>query len=436
MERPRWNRWLARIICRQPDGTMGPLRPTPKQTAFLMLEHDEVMYGGAAGGAKTAALLLWLLQYVDVPGYTALMLRRTAIQLSDPGGLLDLALTWLNPFIARKEVRFDGQKNILRFGGGGVIKAGHLDSERDLENFSGPGYVRVGIDEVTQFKERMVNAVRTRNRAPDNFPIRAQLRFASNPGGVGHEWVHSRFVDLRSSIYPYLPAKLRDNPYLNRVEYEAKLAGLDPITRRRLLDGDWSARIGGGFKAEWFKISGEWPGCVKKLRAWDLAASAEKDGEDRDYTAATLGGLTAEGQFAYDPLRFRESPAGVEARIRQQAEIDGKKVPIWMEVEPGASGISLISHYQRHVLAGWEVHGEPKRQKTEILVGPLASAAEGGHVTLIRGSHTKAFLDEWEIFPNGDHDDILVSMILAHQKLTEGTSADNWLEFYKELAHA
>src|SRR5262245_13520026 len=74
-----------------------PIRPHPRQAAFLLLDQREALYGGAAGGGKSAALLAAALQYVDVPGYHALILRRTFAQLSKPGALMDLSKQWLMP---------------------------------------------------------------------------------------------------------------------------------------------------------------------------------------------------------------------------------------------------------------------------------------------------------------------------------------------------
>ena len=72
-----------------------PWQPTETQAAFLVLDCGEALYGGAAGGGKSVALLMAALQYVDVPGYNALLLRRTFAALSKPGALIDLAHDWL-----------------------------------------------------------------------------------------------------------------------------------------------------------------------------------------------------------------------------------------------------------------------------------------------------------------------------------------------------
>jgi hypothetical protein len=82
-------------------------RVSAPQTGFLVLDHLEAFYGGAAGGGKSDALLAGALQYVDVPGYAALILRRTFKQLSLPGAIMARSKEWLAPFRKSGEVHWN-----------------------------------------------------------------------------------------------------------------------------------------------------------------------------------------------------------------------------------------------------------------------------------------------------------------------------------------
>src|SRR5690606_3181408 len=92
-----------------------PHKPTPKQAAFLLLPNREAFYGGAAGGGKSEALLMAALQYVDVPGYRAILIRRTYTDLALPGALMDRAAEWLEPYKKLGEVRWDEKEKTWEF---------------------------------------------------------------------------------------------------------------------------------------------------------------------------------------------------------------------------------------------------------------------------------------------------------------------------------
>lgn len=211
-----------------------PHKPHPQQAVFLALDCLEAMYGGAAGGGKSDALLMAALQYVHVPGYAALLLRRTYKDLALPQAIMDRAHTWL----ATTPAKWSGIDMRYTFPSGATLSFGYLDNERDKYRYQSAEFQFIGFDELTQFPEGWYRYMFSRLRKPDGMPVPLRMRSATNPGGIGHEWVKATFLDAEDPP-PFVPAKLDDNPSVDRAAYLVALDRLDPVTRRQLLDGVW-----------------------------------------------------------------------------------------------------------------------------------------------------------------------------------------------------
>ncbi len=383
-----------------------PHKPTAKQLAFLLLTNQEALYGGAAGGGKSDALLMGALQYVDVPGYSALLLRRSYTDLALPGALMDRAKTWLMPSIARWR---DGMKS-WQFPSGATLTFGYLERPGDEYRYQSTEFQFIGFDELTQFSESQYRYLFSRLRRAKNVDVPLRMRSASNPGGLGHEWVRERFIDAQGSIESriFIPASLPDNPFLDQEAYLESLNQLDPVTRQQLLEGDWTARQAGSlFKREWFPVVDELPVHMNRsVRYWDLAATPVRGRNDPDYTAGVRVDYGADGlYYVVDVQRMRGTPGEVEALIRQTAMIDGRETQIYIEQEPGSSGVNTIYHYVTRVLADFTVRGHRATGSKVVRAGPVSSQAEVGNIRLFRGTWLGPFLDEVEAFPLGSHDD-------------------------------
>jgi predicted phage terminase large subunit-like protein len=271
------------------------------------------MYGGAAGGGKSDALLMAAAQYVHLPGYAALLLRATFRDLQQPNALIPRSKAWWSG-----KAQWHSKDMRWTFPSGATITFGYLERDDDVYQYQGAELQFIGIDELTQHSEWRYRYLFSRLRKPvdghlANVPLR--IRSGSNPGGAGHEWVYKRFIDQRTRApgAVFLPALLQDNPSLDREQYLASLAHLDPITRKQLEEGDWNAIAGGRFKKEWlryyerigttFKL-GERMYPIEKVRTWfltvDPAASVKETAkDDPDYTVISAWGYTSDGHLLW-----------------------------------------------------------------------------------------------------------------------------------------
>jgi predicted phage terminase large subunit-like protein len=271
-----------------------PVEATPKQRAFLLLPHREALFGGACGGGKSIALLMAALQYVDVPGYSALILRKTLADLKQPGSLMARSHEWLTG----TDAVWHGQDHYWSFPSGARLQFGYAASELDIYRYQSAEFQTICVDEVSQFYRDDYVYLLSRLRAPhcpehpqaieptctvcaqygplSRVPLR--LRAATNPGGIGHAWLKTRFRigpipgkvgPTGRQLYgggipskrPYIPAFLADNPFLDEASYSATLRELDPVTREQLLAGDWGVTEEGRFRRSWAKyydVRGDW----------------------------------------------------------------------------------------------------------------------------------------------------------------------------------
>lgn len=231
--------------------------PSPPQERFLSLDCAEAFYGGAAGGGKSDALLRDPLQFVHVPGYSALLLRRTYPELSMPGGLMHRSELWL----ANSDAKWSGaggkEPYTWRFPSGARLVFGHAETKRAILRYYGSEWQYIGWDELTHFPEAWYRLLFSRLRQPNSGPLSEvplKMRGASNPGNAGHKWVKRRLIDRTPDPEDetdtlekchkriFVPAKLDDNPGLDRKGYRESLSNLDEETRAQLEDGDWDAR--------------------------------------------------------------------------------------------------------------------------------------------------------------------------------------------------
>ncbi len=123
-----------------------PHLPHPRQLAFLCSQEEEVFFGGAAGGGKSDALLMAALMYVDRPKYSAIIIRRTSVDLSASGGLVPRSHEWL----ANSGATWNEQKKLWTFPSGATLKFGHCEIEKDRFKYGSQEYQFIAFEGSTE----------------------------------------------------------------------------------------------------------------------------------------------------------------------------------------------------------------------------------------------------------------------------------------------
>ncbi len=223
------------------------------QTEFLAADEKDVLYGGAAGGGKSYAMLVDPLRYAHKKAHRALILRRSMPELRE---LIDKSRE-LYPQ-AFPGCKFREVEKVWNFPSGAKIEFGFLERDADVYRYQGQAYSWIGFDEITHLPTEFGwNYLASRLRTTDP-EIKTYLRCTANPGGVGAHWVKKRYVDSNSPnesfigddglSRKFIPARLTDNPYLAKDGiYEQMLMSLPPVQRKQLLEGNWDVNEGAAF---------------------------------------------------------------------------------------------------------------------------------------------------------------------------------------------
>lgn len=263
----------AKIDIKEAQDVIFRANPGPQED-FLAASEQEVLYGGAAGGGKSYAMVADPLRGANNQHMNALLVRRTTEELRELKSICQELYPRAVP-----GARFREKESTWYFPAGGKLWLSYLDNDEDLARYQGQAFTWIGFDELTHWPTaKPWDYLRSRLRTTTASGLSLYQRATTNPGGVGHQWVKKMFIDpappntpfwatdpdtgeiLRfpkdHKLFPgkkllqrkFIPATLFDNPYLAEDGmYEANLLSMPEHERRRLLEGDWSVAEGAAF---------------------------------------------------------------------------------------------------------------------------------------------------------------------------------------------
>lgn len=442
---------------------MLTLRPQPgAQERFLSSQADIAIYGGAAGGGKSFALLLEPLRFAPTnPRFSSVFFRRNTTQIKNPGGLWDESMAMYgqvpgaSPNLTALEWRFKDA---------GKVKFAHLEHENTVLDWQGSQIPLINFDELTHFTKSQFWYMVSRNRSMCG--VRPYVRATCNPDA--DSWVAeliSWWIDPQAGLpipdrsgvlrwfirdgdaliwastpadlperktpdgqiippksLTFIPAKLTDNAALMAADpgYYATLMALPMVERERLLGGNWKIRPAAGlyFQRHWCEVVDAAPAGLKIVRGWDLAATPKTETNDPDWTTSCKMGRSADGTlYVLDATWLRGSPEQVLRQITNVASDDGRGVIIWLPQDPGQAGKWQAQDYIKR-LSGFRVTATPEarnsssenpapsKQSAKVTrFSPFSAQAEAGNVKFLRGDWNTRLFEELEGFPEAKHDD-------------------------------
>ena len=236
-------------------------KPTAKQAFFHSSTANEILYGGAAGGGKTKAIVMDAgMRTASHPNTTAVIFRRTYKELEDTD------IKEAMESYPREMGTYNVSRHEFRLKNGSKILFRHCENEADRFDYSGLEAQFMYFDELTTFTQVIYDFLKTRLRAKRSLGVVPVVRSASNPGNIGHGWVKKMFVDAgpymsiqEQKIYSealhktkiirtqYIPSLAMENPFITD-DYIFELEQKPEALRRALLNGDWDSFEGQVFK--------------------------------------------------------------------------------------------------------------------------------------------------------------------------------------------
>lgn len=455
---------------------MKILRPQAgPQEAFLSTFADIAVYGGAAGGGKTYALLLEAVRHTNNSKFGAVIFRRQSVQITQEGGLWDSSLEvygGIKGAVPKTSPRYH-----WKFRTGARVGFAHIDGDRDLGKWQGSQIALIGFDELTHFTKKQFFYMMSRNRSASG--IRPYIRATCNPDA--DSWVAdfiSWWIDPKTG-YPipersgvirymvhindivhwfdteeegidfakqngldkqkaersvksvtFIASTLQDNKILmeNDPGYLANLLALTEVEKERLLNGNWKIKPSAG---SYFKrtqigdiLTSIPDDIIAICRGWDLAATDENENKEAAYTAGVLIAKRACGRFLVLDVVNRQLKAGdVRKLVLTTAKADNAKYRKYCTVrqrlpqDPGQAGKEQAGSYI-NMMAGYNVVTRPESGSKESRAEPMAAQWQQGFFDVMEGEWNEEYFNQLESFPESKFKDMVDAGSSAFGEIT------------------
>lgn len=436
------------------------------QELFMSTSADICIYGGAAGGGKTFALLLECLRHKNVKDFGAVIFRKNAIQISIEGGLWD-ASHKLYSQVKGAQPKLSPRYSWL-FSARSRVSFAHIERDDNLRQWQGSEIALIGFDELTHFTEKQFFYMLSRNRTTCG--VRPYVRATCNPDA--DSWVASFiswWIDQetgypileRSGVIRYMAridekiiwgdtkeevvsqgaklkniksvtficATLEDNKILMESDpgYMANLEALSLVERERLLHGNWKIKSAAGLYFKRIQI-GEilkvLPNDIVAIcRGWDLAATDKAEDETAAYTAGVLMARRACGRFLVIDVLNQQLKAGdVRKLVKTAAQVDRSKygnVRQRLPQDPGQAGKEQAQSYVQ-MLAGYNVVTKLESGSKESRAEPMAAQWQQGFFDVMEGEWNEMYFNQLESFPESKFKDMVDASSSAFNEITLG----------------
>lgn len=443
------------------------IKPQPgPQERFLASSADIAIYGGAAGGGKTYAILMEPLRYKDVKGYRAVIFRNNYMQISVSGGLWDESLSMYSGIRGAEYVKQPKYK--WTFSNKASVYFDYLWRDDDVHKWQGSQITMIGFDELTHFTEKQFFYMLSRNRSvcgakpcvratcnpdadswvadfiawwidpdtgyplPERSGVKRYMYRANDQliwADTKQELINGGADEEDVKSVTFISSTLQDNQILlkHNPGYLANLKALPLVERERLLNGNWKIKPAAGLYYKRTQIGEilEHPpnDLIAVCRGWDLAATDSKENANAAYTAGVLMGKRRNGRFVILDVINQQLKAGdVRRLIGTTARMDQaryRQVRQRLPQDPGQAGKEQAQTYVS-MLAGYDVKTVPESGDKVTRAEPMAAQWQQGMFDVVAGEWNEMYFNQLESFPESKFKDMVDAGSSAFNELTLG----------------